>query len=522
MSATPTVCPLREVEDEDEKIRRVLELAGEEVPSTESLLADGDVHVQVTVPTSISQPWYPLSNVTKLNLPNCGLSELPSQLPTALPNLSILFVPQNNFCEVPSVIGQCLKLQMISFKDQQHNQLTTVHPEALQRQLRWLILTNNAIKKLPDTIGRCINLQKCMLSGNQLQELPHTIVQCRKLELIRLASNQLTHAPVDLLEQLPNLRWIGLSDNPFLESTAILSPSPTLPVLHDIDDDHVEATGEILGKGAGGITRKYWWNKQNLHVAVKTFPHTDPTQRTMTSDGLPSEERRISSLTSQLSQTCSALVQVYGQTTKYQSLVLEYLQDYVPLAAPPSMKSCSRDIYDHYFRDGRQRPPFSSGQSVTIVSTILEGIRALHSVSICHGDLYAHNILLSDPETSDDLDVRLTDFGAAFVYDKTSAYGKLLPKVELRAFAVLVQEVIDLLVYVNDDSEEAKQESLVIYEKSNQEDPNFALRLALLSDLVKKCHEAETLDDVYIWWTQKQLASLATSIGQELKLDQDG
>lgn len=77
---------------------------------------------------------------------------------------------------------------MISFKD---NGMKLIHKEALQPQLRWLILTGNQITELPETIGRCIKMQKLMLSGNALTALPACIGNLKNLELIRLACNQL-------------------------------------------------------------------------------------------------------------------------------------------------------------------------------------------------------------------------------------------------------------------------------------------------------------------------------------------
>jgi Leucine-rich repeat (LRR) protein len=66
-----------------------------------------------------------------------------------------------------------------------------IHPDALQPQLRWLILTGNSITELPATIGRCKKLQKLMLSGNAIESLPESIDQLSNLELVRLACNQL-------------------------------------------------------------------------------------------------------------------------------------------------------------------------------------------------------------------------------------------------------------------------------------------------------------------------------------------
>uniref|UniRef100_A0A7R9WVZ8 Leucine-rich repeat-containing protein 51 n=1 Tax=Craspedostauros australis TaxID=1486917 RepID=A0A7R9WVZ8_9STRA len=133
-------------------------------------------------------PSVDFTTLTKLNLPNCGLSSLPACMPSVLPNLSILFMPNNQFEELPAILGSCLQLQMVSFKN---NGMRSIHPDALQSQLRWLILTGNAIHQIPDTIGRCRRLQKWMLSGNQLTQLPEAVQQLDNLELIRLACNRL-------------------------------------------------------------------------------------------------------------------------------------------------------------------------------------------------------------------------------------------------------------------------------------------------------------------------------------------
>jgi Leucine-rich repeat (LRR) protein len=77
---------------------------------------------------------------------------------------------------------------MVSFKD---NGMKSIHPDSLQPQLRWLILTGNELTTLPDTIGRCKKLQKLMLSGNRIETLPNSMGACENLELVRLACNQL-------------------------------------------------------------------------------------------------------------------------------------------------------------------------------------------------------------------------------------------------------------------------------------------------------------------------------------------
>lgn len=53
-----------------------------------------------------------LAVLTKLDLPNCGMSSLPSSLPQLVPNLSILFLPKNRFLEMPAIVGACPNLQV--------------------------------------------------------------------------------------------------------------------------------------------------------------------------------------------------------------------------------------------------------------------------------------------------------------------------------------------------------------------------------------------------------------------------
>lgn len=376
----------------------------------------------------------PFTSITKLDLFQANLSTLPTSLPEHLPNLSILFCMKNNFEVVPGIIGKCPKLQMVSFKS---NKITTIEPDALQEQMRWLILTDNKISALPSTIGRCTRLQKCMLSGNLLTELPSEISKCTSLELIRLASNKLVDPPLELL-RLPRLSWVALSDNPFLtkspdidldEHKLDINPDPRL-------DDPNEALFE-LGRGASGITRRYTLTDRKEDVAIKEY------YSNVTSDGNPQEERLISMIASSLG--CPSLVKVLGQTNKG-NLIMQLLTDYKVFANPPSLQSCSRDCYDDC--------SLSSEQASSMVNQLLYTLMKLHEKGITHGDFYGHNILLSTKR--EDSHVWLTDFGAAFFYDPNTEFGGLIQLVERRAFSHLVSEIADLVDVRNDGDVKAK------------------------------------------------------------------
>ena len=453
--------------------------------------------------SSIIQPC-DCSGLVKLDIPNCNLSTLPKQFPIYFPNLSILFAPNNQFAEVPEIVGQCQKLQMISFKN---NRLQKIHPDALQPQLRWLILTGNQLTTIPTTIGRCNKLQKLMLSGNRLTCIPEEIQNCTKLELVRLACNQLQEVskksnislrytlfelalvssiqtlstqrplrhlslslsslqPPRSLLKLPNLCWVGLSNNPFLKE---IVDSKTKQQQHQKDgslqviDDPILTKEDwpILGQGAGGVTRKVTWTKKDeedeetIDVAVKTYIGE------LTSDGSPQDERTISvaaalavtsseeqDLSKELEQKdatspfsitaepSSCIISLLGETTTG-ALIMEYLHGYDALAGPPSFETCSRDVYTKYTN-------CMSWENVWYTITgLLQVLRILHSQGICHGDFYSHNILINNDQDTKEYSVKLSDFGAAFFYDRANDYAQDVERCELRAFSILMEELQD-------------------------------------------------------------------------------
>lgn len=112
-----------------------------------------------------------------LDLSGNALSSLPDDLPR-LHRLRVLFSSDNQFVELPAVLGQCAQLTMIGFKA---NQIASVPAAALPPLLRWLILTDNRVTELPAEIGHCDRLQKLMLAGNQLQVLPPEMARCTTL-----------------------------------------------------------------------------------------------------------------------------------------------------------------------------------------------------------------------------------------------------------------------------------------------------------------------------------------------------
>jgi len=91
-----------------------------------------------------------------LDLSGNRLKSLPAGF-SRLKKLRILFLSGNEFEEVPEVLGECPKLEMVGFKS---NRIAHIPPAALPEALRWLIVTDNRLRSLPDSVGLRPRLQK--------------------------------------------------------------------------------------------------------------------------------------------------------------------------------------------------------------------------------------------------------------------------------------------------------------------------------------------------------------------------
>lgn len=353
-----------------------------------------------------------------LNLSGNALSRLPDDLPR-LHKLRIIFCSDNHFTRLPEVLGACPQLSMIGFRA---NRIAEVPAAALPPNLRWLVLTDNRIEELPAAIGRCKSLQKLMLAGNRLQHLPAALAECRNLELLRIAANRLEALP-DWLLTLPRLAWLAYSGNPFSDRSeaAVLARHP----IGEIDWATL-SLAEKLGEGASGEIFRASGGAGE--VAVKLF------KGALTSDGLPHSEMDACIAAGTHPNLIPVLGKVAGHPQAADGLVMALIAtDYLNLAGPPSLDSCTRDVY-----------PAGAGLPLPTVLGIARGIasaaRHLYRQGILHGDLYAHNILYHAAG-----DCLLGDFGAASFFEpEATVRAQALQRIEVRAFACLLDELLDL------------------------------------------------------------------------------
>jgi hypothetical protein len=354
-----------------------------------------------------------------LDLSGNQLTTLPDDL-SRLHKLRVIFCSDNGFTELPEVLGQCAQLSMVGFKA---NRIAHVSPKALPPHLRWLILTDNALTALPAEIGQCTQMQKLMLAGNQLTALPPELANCSRLELLRISANQLSALP-DWLLQLPRLTWLAFAGNPFTQALEIQAlanaPTPLIPWPR-------LQLQQPLGEGASGVIHQAVMRTDlgDQAVAVKLF------KGTVTSDGLPDCEMAACMHAGAHPHLVSAMGRVTGHPDNTQALVMPLIApEFGNLAGPPSLESCTRDVYAPHQR-------FEWATTLRIAQSIAAATHHLHTRGITHGDLYAHNIL----HTAEGVAL-LGDFGAAAFFDVAdAAQARALEKLEIRALGCLLEEL---------------------------------------------------------------------------------
>lgn len=353
-----------------------------------------------------------------LDLSNNQLSDLPDNL-DRLKHLKILFCANNKFRHIPECLSRCEQLEMIGFK---HNQIETVSETCLPKDTRWLILTDNRLTQLPQSIGKLHRLEKLALAGNQLTELPETLSNCQQLALIRISANALTEFP-KVLMKLPKLAWLAFSGNPFCSKTL------NHPHFPKVTSEHLNMQ-HLLGQGASGEIYHAHWQENILNmpeaVAVKVF------KGEVTSDGFPEDELDACLSVEAHPNLVRPLARI--EEDEKSALVMALIPEhYQNLGRPPSLQTCTRDTFDDNQR-------YSLDEVLRIVEQMEDLVLHLESKSVSHGDLYAHNVLIDDKGH-----ILFGDFGAASKYHHLADDQQhAIRQIERRALSHFVDDILSL------------------------------------------------------------------------------
>ena len=353
-----------------------------------------------------------------LDLSNNQLFTLPDAL-KQLKKLKIIFASNNHFETLPESLGQCENLEMVGFKS---NKIKHVPAGSLPAKLRWLILTDNRLTSLPDSLGERSRLQKLALAGNQLTQLPANLSELTNLELVRISANQLTECPDQLLA-LPKLAWLAFSGNPFTRTDIDIQSVPLVPYSSF-------ALQNILGQGASGVISKAVWNTPTDDfpddIAVKVF------KGELTSDGYPEDELQACLKVGGHASLVKSLAQVNepGCLALVMQLIPEH---YHNLGLPPDFDTCTRDTFEVGFT-------LSIEQISKIVKQMQSLFAHLHDNQVSHGDLYAHNTLFDQ-----NANIIFGDFGAATMYHMLNKKQQTqIQKIERRALNYFIEDLLSV------------------------------------------------------------------------------
>jgi serine/threonine protein kinase len=153
----------------------------------------------------------------------------------------------------------------------------------------------------------------------------------------------------------------------------------------------------------------------------------------MTSDGLPEHELAACLAAGQHAALCTPSAVVPDHPQGAQAFLLPLIPPtHINLAGPPSLESCTRDVYPAGLR-------IPAATVLHMARSIAAALAHLHQRGVLHGDVYAHNILWN-PANGDAL---LSDFGAATLLplDQPDVC-HALKALEVRAFGCLLEEML--------------------------------------------------------------------------------
>ncbi|OIW29255.1 L domain-like protein [Coniochaeta ligniaria NRRL 30616] len=395
----------------------------------------------------------PLGDLEMLDLSASGLSSLPEEFSVCLPKLEILSLSDCAFSIFPASIAACPNLVMVNLN---RNGMTTVPEGAIPTSLRWLFLTDNHLRSLPDSIGNCSELTHCRLSANQLRKLPTSMARCRELTLLRLSSNNFSSLPTWLF-RLPKLAYLSFAGNP----CSSYSPIDYPPCSRNRDWVYLDAPNRKIS--AANI----FINRRELGSSITSVAHEGLFRRPRNhrynkvvfrvfvgenaQDGTPEDEIAAHlkagshhHLICPIAWFRAADLQHWEREdcdeTFHGGLVMQRM--------PPGYRVLTAGRAKQPYPSERHtpRPVKISQLSVEECLGILHSISAvawhLHNRGVAHGDLVGYNVYHNITQDH----TLLVDFGAATIYtsDAVEEVRPCIERIEVLAFGKMLEHVMSL------------------------------------------------------------------------------
>ncbi|MBA1205236.1 protein kinase [Pseudomonas capeferrum] len=381
-----------------------------------------------------------LRGITRLNLKE-GLEDFPTEIFDLADSLEMLDLSGNALRDLPEDLGRLKRLKVLFCSQNRFTHLP--HGVGTCPALETVGFKSNRITQV-DAQALPPSLRALILTDNALQGVPEALGDCHQLQKLMLAGNQLSALPARLAH-CERLELLRIASNRLVELPGWLLRMPRLAWLAYADnplpaDLRAPATQadcrgvawsslelqEELGRGASGIIHRARWSAQETPVAVKLY------KGAITSDGSPLAEMSACIAAGEHPQLVRLIGRIHDHPERRPALVMQLIAPHWKnLAGPPSLDSCTRDQYpaDRQLRLSAVR---------RLAAAIASVARHLHRRGLSHGDLYAHNILCDE-----DGDGLLGDFGAAsFHAPEANPTAYALERLEVRAFGILLEELL--------------------------------------------------------------------------------